>query len=119
MAHMNNEEVLTLRMLKSPITPDEYFYKERKYQEREMMVTLLENLEEGEWYSIRIDRDHPYNIPDYKDTVEKMPTEFYTKLYIGRIKPTYMEYKPPKKLTIKQRLIALFTGNVPYLLEMR
>jgi len=109
-------EILNLRLQKSPVTPDEYFERQREYKERELACSLFDKIKDGQTYTIRIKRTSPYSF--YRNEFPQPVPDYYeTSVYIGHVNPIIMVWKPEKKLTFKQRLVALFTGEVPYRME--
>lgn len=108
-----NMEKQTLSLVKSALVPDAYFQENRRRREYDMWINLFSTLAEGEWYSIKIERrNQPVYETHYTPGYE-IGEQFDTDVYVGKIKPVYMEWKPVSKLSFIQRIKVLFTGKYP------
>lgn len=104
-------DIYTFKLVKPFGCPPEYFDKVIAEHERKHFYEIISKLSVGEWFTIRIEKDgeaHPTSEFDmiFKETI-----------YVGKVRPVYMEWKPPKKLNWKERLHALFTGEVPLVMR--
>jgi hypothetical protein len=108
-----SEEKLSLSLYKSGYISYEYFAKQRKYKEQELAIKLFSRFIENEYYTIKIKRivepDYALRYIEGHDNSEKYTTE----VWIGKVKPLEMKYKPQPYLNLKDRLKVLFTGHFP------
>jgi len=116
-----SDEKLSVRTSKSPYIPDEYFREHRKASEYKLAIQLWEKLNTDEYYTIRIKRETPeaFYLSLPTEYGEPVPQDYTTTVYIGKVQPTYLELKSPKKLNWKERLHVLFTGEVPLVLRKK
>lgn len=115
-----SEEKLNIRFKKSPFIRDEYFEEERKHAEHKLAIELWERLKTEEFYTIKITRTSPYQfyLREPLDIPEGVPDFYETSVYIGKVKPLQMKLNTPKKLSFMERLRVLFTGKIPYRIEI-
>jgi hypothetical protein len=115
---MNNSDLETLSVLieKSPHALLEHFLIERERKEYQLAWALFKQISTGEWFTVKVDRTDISDIYESVDFHDPQREVFRTHVNIGKVKPVQLEWKHPKKLTFKERLHVLFTGEIPSVL---
>lgn len=101
---MSNEEVHSNVVRISRLIPREYVQNQLDKLSYPLMKKMFDSVSDGNFYTIRVFRSV---VP--RDDYD----EYRTEMYLGKVKSIQLEWKPPKKLNFKERLHALFTGEVP------
>jgi hypothetical protein len=96
----------TFKLVKPFGCPPEYFDEVIAEHERKHFYGIISKLSVGEWFTMRIEKEVEPNPASEFDMI------FKETIYVGKVTPVHMEWKMPKKLSWKERLRALFTGEV-------